>query len=186
MKQVKVGVYALGRFALLAANVASAQGPPKAGPEQQRLKYFVGQWKHEGEVKPGPFGPGGKFTSTEDSHMLGDFYLASHSKGSGPMGTMEEVATIGYDPKLKAYTYDEFSSLGMHDHATGNPSGKVWTWTSDEDIDGKKMKGKFVLTEVSANQYTYKFEGSMDDGKTWSSFVEGKATKVSKAQAKTQ
>jgi hypothetical protein len=40
------------------------------------------------------------------------------------------------------------------------------------------MKGKFVLTEVSPTSYTYKFDASMDDGKTWANMMEGKATKV--------
>jgi hypothetical protein len=95
------------------------------------------------------------------------------------MGKITEIYTMGYDPKQKAYTYDEYNSIGMHDVATGQVSGKVWTWTSDEDMGGgKKMKGKFVLTEVSPTSYTYKFDSSMDDGKTWANMMEGKATKV--------
>ena len=78
MRQIRVVACVVGLMALMVANVALAQGPPpmpKAGPEQQRLRYFVGQWKHEGEMKAGPWGPGGKFTSTETASMLGDFFL---------------------------------------------------------------------------------------------------------------
>lgn len=180
MKQIRVAVCVLGLMGLLAANVAMAQGPPmaKPGPEQQRLHYFVGQWKHQGEMKPGPYGPGGKFTSTEECRMIGDFFLTSHSKSTGPMGPMEDQFTMGYDPKLKAYTYDDFSSMGLHEKSTGNVSGKVWTWTNDNEMGGKTMKGKFVLTEVSPTSYTYKFDMSTDDGKTWSNMMTGTATKV--------
>jgi hypothetical protein len=167
-------------MALLAGNTAPAQGPPmpKAGAEHQRLRYFVGQWKSEGEMKPGPFGPGGKFSSTDDSQMLGDFWVVTRSKGTSPMGPVDEVATLGYDPKLKAYTYTEFNSLGMHDKATGHVAGKTWTWTSDEEVGGKVVKGKFTIVEVSPTSYTFKFESSDDKGKTWSNMMEGKSTKV--------
>ena len=181
MRQIRVVAWVVGVMAVMVANAAMAQGPPptpKAGPEQQRLHYFVGNWKSEGEMKASPFGPAGKFTSTDETHMLGDFYLVTNSKGTGPMGAMTEVAIIGYDAKQKAYTYDNYSTMGLHEVSTGNPSGKIWTWTSNEEYGGKKMMGKFVLTEVSATSYTYKYDMSTDNGKTWEHIMDGKATKV--------
>jgi hypothetical protein len=181
MRQIRAVACVVGLMAVVVANVALAQGPPpmpKAGPEQQRLHYFVGQWKHEGEMKASPWGPAGKFTSTEDVHMLGDFWVVLRSKGTGPMGAMEELAAIGYDAKQKAYTYDDFTSMGQHEKSTGHVSGKTWTWTSDEEMGGKIVKGKFVLNEVSATSYTYKFDMSTDNGKTWANMMEGKATKA--------
>ncbi len=179
MLRMKVVVCAL-LAVWLVANVAVAQGPPmpKAGPEHQRLHYFLGQWKSEGEMKASPYGPGGKFSSTGDAHMLGDFWVVARSKGTSPMGAMEEIAIMGYDPKLKAYTYSEYASMGMHDFATGQISGKTWTWTSEEEMGWKKMKGKFVINEVSPTAYTFKFDMSTDNGKTWANVMEGKATKI--------
>ncbi len=181
MRQIRVVACVVGLIAVMVANVALAQGPPpmpKAGPEQQRLHYFVGNWKSEGEMKPGPYGPGGKFSSMDEAHMLGDFFLVTHSKGTGPMGPMTEEATMGYDAKQKAYTYDAFNSMGEHERSTGHVSGKTWTWTSDEEMGGKVMKTKFVLNEVSPTSYTYKLDTSSDNGKTWANMFEGKATKV--------
>lgn len=181
MRQIRVVACVVGLMAVLVANVALAQGPPpapKPGPEQQRLRYFVGQWKNEGEMKPGPFGPGGKFSSMDEAHMLGDFYLVTHSKGTSPMGAVEELYAIGYDAMQKAYTYDAFNSIGEHEKSTGHVSGKTWTWTSNEEFGGKKMMGKFVLTEVSPTSYKYKLDMSSDNGKTWADMMEGKATKV--------
>lgn len=181
MRQIRIVACVLGLVAVMVANVALAQAPPpmpKAGPEQQRLHYFVGNWKTEGEMKSGPFGPGGKFSGMDEAHMLGDFFLVTHSKGTSPMGAMSELAIIGYDAKQNAYTYDDVNTMGQHTRATGNPSGKVWTWTSNEEFGGTKMMGKFVLTEVSATSYTFKFDMSTDDGKTWANMMEGKSTKV--------
>jgi len=166
--------------ALLICSLASvAQGPPmpKPGPEQARLKYFVGEWKTEGDMKASPMGPGGKFSSTDHNMMLGDFFLVLHSDGTSPMGKAKSVAFISFDPKDKMYAYDGYDSMGMHEMSKGNVSGDTWTYTSDEDMGGKVMHGRFTLKEVSPTSYTMKYDMS-EDGKTWNTFMEGTATKV--------
>src|SRR5947209_4831573 len=91
-------------FVLFTACVAGwAQEAPKAGPEQAKLKYFVGDWKSEGEVKPGPVGPGGKYTASEHGKMLGDFFVVIQSDGDF-MGTpLTGAALMSYDTKKYAY-----------------------------------------------------------------------------------
>jgi hypothetical protein len=57
MRKITVGTFCL----TMLIGVALAQAPPpmpKPGPEHHRLKYFVGQWKDEGEAKPGANGAG--------------------------------------------------------------------------------------------------------------------------------
>jgi Protein of unknown function (DUF1579) len=164
----------------LAASAVLAQGPPapKAQPEHQKLKYFVGEWKSEGEMKASPWGPGGKYTSTDHNQMLGDFYLVMHSDGSGPMGPIKEIAVMGYDARAKKYTYEGYTSIGEHDTSLGTISGSTWTWLSPEqEMGGKKMKGRFILKEVSPISYTYTFDSSTDGG-AWTNVMEGKSTKV--------
>ncbi len=54
--------------------------PPKPGPEQKKLGYFIGKWTSEGEAKPSPFGPGGKFTFTENnSWFAGRVFVVSNT-----------------------------------------------------------------------------------------------------------
>lgn len=166
----------------LFACVAFAQAPPqmpKPGPEHKRLQYYVGEWKNEGEMKASPMGPAGKFTGTDRNQMLGDFFLAMHSDSQmpAPMGVVKSVAVLGFDPKAKVYTFDGFDTTGMHGKSTGTVSGSVWTWNAEEEMGGKKFKGRFTAKEVSPTSYTYKYEMS-EDGKTWKSVMEGKATKV--------
>ena len=48
-------------FVLLAVPAPIAFGQ---GPEVAKLAYYVGTWRGEGEAKAGPFGPGGKLSST--------------------------------------------------------------------------------------------------------------------------
>ncbi len=51
---------------LMAGTVLAQQGPPQPGPEVKRLAVFEGKWTGEGDMKPSPFGPGGKMTSEDD------------------------------------------------------------------------------------------------------------------------
>lgn len=166
---------------VIVAMAGWAQQPPampKAGPEQQRLRYFVGDWRTEADMKAGPLGPGGRFVSTDHSTMLGDYFVVTQSDGRGPMGAMRVFSTMAYDPKERIYTYDEYTSLGEHEVSTGTFSGDTWTWTNDQDVGGgKTMKGRFTLKQVSPTSYTFKFDMSQD-GSSWTNLMEGRATKT--------
>ena len=168
--------------AVLAGVTASAQAQmdmPKPAPELKKLDYFVGNWKLEGEMKPSQMGPGGKMTMTETlGWMEGNFFLVSHSKFQGAgMGAGSATAYMGYDADKKAYTYDEFSSMGEAVHSTGTVEGDTWTWLGDSKMGTQMMKGRFTMVILSPRSYTYKFEMS-SDGTTWNAVMDGKATKV--------
>jgi len=66
-------------ISLVGAGQALAQSPPaepKPGPEHKKLEYFVGKWSLEGEMKPGPMGPGGKMTASENCEwFMGGFHV---------------------------------------------------------------------------------------------------------------
>src|SRR5262249_28320854 len=73
-------------------------GPPKPGPQHKKLAYFAGKWVSEGETKPGPFGPGGKFTFSENCEWFSSgFALVCHSEGKMPEGTVKGLSVLGYD-----------------------------------------------------------------------------------------
>ena len=167
---------------LFSSLFAVGQNPPqmpKPGPEQKNLDYFAGNWKTTGDLKPGPMGPGGKFTGTDRVEwMPGGFFLVSHTQGSSStMGKWTGLAIYGYDAQKKAYTYDEFNSNGEVVHATGAFDGKVWTWSSDMTMGDKSVKTHFILTETSPTAYTYKFEMSQD-GNNWATVMDGSGNKV--------
>jgi len=165
---------------LLLATTAFAQMEiPKPGPEVKKLNYFVGHWTSEGDMKPGPMGPGGKFTLQENSEWMdGGYFVVIHSKYSGggmPDGT--STAYMGYDTQGKVYTYDEFNSSGEHTHSTGNLDGDNFVWMSDMKMGAQTMKGRFSMKLMPPNAYAYKFEVS-PDGKAWSLVMDGKDTKA--------
>jgi hypothetical protein len=171
---------------MLFAEALIAQAPPqmpKPGAEVKKLGYFVGHWNTEGELKPGPMGPGGKFTTTDQiSWLPGGFFVAWHANGNMPMGATHSIAMMGYNSDEKVYTYDAFDNMGSHDVSKGTLEGDTWTWNSESKMGGQTMKGKFTMKEVSPTQFTFKYEMSTD-GATWTTGVEGKSTKVTEAHA---
>ncbi len=163
------------------AGLIFAQAPPqmpKAGPEQKRLGYFVGKWTTQGDAKESPFGPAGKFTSTDRNEWFpGGFFVVLHSNGKSPMGAVNELAVMGYNAEEKVYTYDGFDNFGFHETSKGTVQGDTWTWTSETKMGGKLMKNRFTIKELSSTSYSFKFETSTDGG-AWSTIVEGKSTKT--------
>ena len=150
---------------------------PKPAPELKKLDYFAGTWIAEGSIKPGPMGPGGKFTGTNHVQWMdGAFFLVTHSEFNGAIGKGTETAYMGYDSNEKIYTYDSFNSLGEADHAKGNVDGDTWIWQSETRMGPQSIKGRLTIKVLSATAYDFKFETS-PDGTTWNTLLEGKDTR---------
>ena len=160
------------------ASSARAQtGTPKPAAELRKLDYFAGTWAAEGEIKPGPMGPGGRFTGTNRVQWMdGGFFLVTHSEFRGAMGKGTETSYMGYDSNDRMYTYDSFNSLGEASHARGNLDDAAWTWQSETTIGPQTMKGRLTIKMQSATAYDFRFDVSTD-GTTWSTVMVGKDTK---------
>jgi len=162
---------------MLAALASAQMQMPKPGPELKKLDYFSGTWSCDGDTKPGPMGPGGKMTMTNESKWMdGGFFLVMHSKfKSADMGEGNGISFLGYDAEEKKYTYNEFNSQGEAVVSKGTVDGDAWTWIGDMKM-GQPMKGRFSEKILSPNSYAFKFEAS-PDGANWTLFIDGKCTK---------
>jgi Protein of unknown function (DUF1579) len=152
---------------------------PKPGPEHKKMDVFVGSWTLDGDMKPGPMGPGGKMNEKEKCEgMEGGFYVVCHaSYTSQSMGNGVGLSVMGYSSDDKAYTYREFSSDGEFVDARGTIDGDTWTWNSDNKMAGMTSKGRFTVKLTSTTSYNFTFEMSQD-GTKWMTIMEGKATKA--------
>jgi hypothetical protein len=172
----------IGLAAVMLVVSAAAQNPPappKPGPEIEKLKYFLGDWKQEGSIAASHAPGAGKYTGTFHNVMaLGGFFVEEHCDASSGMGKWSITAFLGYNAQDKVYTYDEFASTGEHTVAKGTLEGDTWTWISESKMGGKTMTGRYTEKVTSPTSYDFKFEASTDGGKTWSTFLEGKSTKV--------
>ena len=164
---------------LLFSAVAFGQmAMPKPAPELKKLDYFNGNWKIEGDMKPSPMGPGGKWTQTAHNEWFpGNFFLVMNSTYSGAgMGEAKGMAHIGYNPEEKVYTYHEFTSMGEDSSSKGTLDGDTWTWTSEEKFGGQTMRGRFIIKQLSPTAYTVKYDMAPPNG-DFATMMEGKATK---------
>lgn len=167
-------------FLVLVIASAWAQMPDKPGAEVKKLEYFAGTWTTEGTISQGPWGNGGKFTSTDSSEwMTGGFFLAGHSDFKMPPelgGDGKEVSYMGYDTNQNVYTFDSYNSGGRRNISTGTLSGDTWTLNSSQNYDGQEIKQKMTIKQLTQTSYGFKLEVSVD-GTNWMTFMEGKATK---------
>jgi len=165
---------------LLFTASAWAQMAPKPGPEVKKLDYFVGSWSVEGTIAQGPWGTGGKFSSTDTTDwMPGGFFVEGHSDFKMPPevgGDGKATSFMGYDTDEKVYTYNEFNSQGRRENSKGTVSGDTWAWTSTQNYGGQEIKQKMTIKVLTPASYSLKFEVSMD-GTNWMPFMDAKATK---------
>src|SRR5581483_5339397 len=138
--------------------VATAQ--PKPGPELEKLNYYVGTWKGEGETKGGPFGPAGKLSSSISCEKFaGGFQVVCRGEERGPTGKRTFLNILAYDEKAKAYTEYGISSFGESEYTTGGSIvGNKRTFVKDLDtgVQGKRIKLRYTEVQVSPTLYTYK------------------------------
>jgi hypothetical protein len=165
---------------ILFAASAWAQMAPKPGAEVKKLDYFVGSWTVEATIAQGPWGAGGKFSSTDTNEwMPGSFFVEGHADFKMPPelgGDGKATSFMGYDTDQNVYTYNEFNSQGRRENSKGTISGDTWIWTSAQNYDGQEFKQKMTMKVLTPASYSLRFEISMD-GTSWMTFMEGKATK---------
>jgi hypothetical protein len=167
-------------FLVVLASTTGAQNAPPVGraPEYEKLTYFVGNWKTDGEIKPGPYSPGGTFVSNDHAEWMdGGRFVIGRAMSTTPNGKQFQLSILGYDARRKAYTFNSFNSAGIQTSALGTLNDQTWTWTSVETVGAQTLHSKHTITMLSPSAYTARFEISTD-GVTWSSFMEGRVTKV--------
>lgn len=157
------------------------ESKPKPPAELSKLGYFVGRWNTEGVILPGEWGGGGYFSWTETTKwMAGGFFVVGQWKFKMPAalgGSGTELFVMGYDPGRRVYTFDAFSSQGLHQISTGTLRGGRWLWTSEGVQGGRRVRQRMTMRVLSRKRYTLTFEVS-DEGKTWATFMKGLARKT--------
>ena len=169
-------------LSLAGPRIAPAQQPaaPKPTAENARLGYFVGKWKGEGKMEPGPMGPGGKMTSTDTCEWFeGRFSVICRSEGTMVGAPTKSVGILGYSAEEKVYTYYGVDNTGMTMSTVpkGTVKGNTWTYNDESTMGGQKVKSRVTIKEISPTEYTFRMEIQGPDGK-WAPAMESKLTKV--------
>lgn len=149
--------------------------PPKPGPEQKKLEYFLGAWKVEGEIKENGYVPAGKSVSTQTCTLgPGGFFVECRAEGQTFPRTHYMMA---YDSHAKLYTQFYASSAGLVGGGTATVDGNTWTWMLEDKWFGQAFKGRTTVTVKSASQFTTKYE-YLDPNGSYVAISESTATKV--------
>jgi hypothetical protein len=177
MRLLTIGILLFATHVAFGQSAADQQ--PKPGPEVQKLAYYVGTWKGDGEAKGGPFGPGGKLSSSMTCEWFtGGFQLVCRGKEHGPTGKRAFMNIKSYDEQSKAYTEYGVSNLGESEYDTnGSMDGNKRIFLVDHDVGGKPIRIRYTEKQVSRTLFTYQAEASVDKG-PWSVIAEGKYIKV--------
>jgi hypothetical protein len=178
MSRLVRSIFAAASLFLVSALLHAQMQMPAPPPELKKLDYLVGSWTTEGDLKPGPMGPGGKITETiQNEWMDGHFFMLEHLTFKTGMGNGSGLAIMSYKPEEKVYTYNNFNSMGEAEYFTGTIDGDTWTWTGDHKMGPSVIKSRFIMKVVSPSSYTFKYEVSQD-GISWTTVLDGKATKA--------
>jgi uncharacterized protein DUF1579 len=180
MKRRAIMAAALSLAVSGAALAQSAGEAPKPTAEHKKLGYFVGKWTTEGEMKPNPFGPGGKVTATDNCEWFeGGFSVVCKSEGKSPAGPTKGLGIMSYNTDEKAYTYYgvDNSPMSMASVPHGTVQDDTWTYNDEAKMGGKMVKSRYVIKQGTPTSYTFKWEMQGDDG-TWKPILEGKSTKT--------
>jgi len=175
MKRISAVLVTCVLLLIPAALAEEAQMPtPQPTEQHEVLEMWVGKWSGEAEMKPSPFGPGGPMKWTEDCSWFGGvgFHVVCTSEGSGPMGDMQGLGIITYNPEKGVYTHYGIDSAGWTGHSEGSLEGDTWSFQSKESMGGQEFYSRFSMTEVSPGVMTFVWQTS-EDGETWVTLMEG-------------
>ncbi|TAM99067.1 MAG: DUF1579 domain-containing protein [Rhodanobacteraceae bacterium] len=166
-------------FACVASSHTATAQQPKPSPQVQKLGYYLGSWRGEGETKSGPFGPAGELSSTMSCEWFaGGFQLICRGEERGPTGKRTFLNILAYDETTKAYTEYGISSFGESEYDTGGSIvGNKKTYVVNSEVGGKPAEIRYTEMQVSPTFYTYQAEASVGGG-PWRVIAEGKVTKV--------
>jgi hypothetical protein len=162
--------------------VARQSGDTLPSSEHKKLEAFVGTWNDEAEVKPTPFGPGGKMSISESCDWFtGGFSVVCNAKATGLRGDLKTLVVLTYDDEEKVYRLYEFNSVGRTNEAKGTVDGDTWTFNGESKVNGKLIRTQSTIRVTSPDSATMKSEMSVEGGQ-WTLVMELKGTRAKQGQ----
>jgi hypothetical protein len=155
-----------------------AMAMPEPTAEHKELGKWVGKWSGSAEMKPGPYGPGGTMTWTEECKWFGgaEFAVVCKSEGDGFTGPTKGLGIVSYNPGKGVYTHYGVDSNGWSGYAEGGREGAKWTFDGKETMEGMTFHSRFTLDMAKPGEMGFTWSVSQD-GKTWNVMMEGTSKK---------
>lgn len=154
--------------------ISAGAARPDASPELKKLDDLIGTWKIDGDAKATPAGPAGKVSYELNCQWhTGGSQVVCQYVGTQPKGPYKEISIYSYEPTTKAYSVYSVSSDGLTSLGRLTIDKNAWTHVWDIRANGKPMKFRLALSEVSPTGGKWKTEIS-EAGGPWMLSGEGK------------
>jgi hypothetical protein len=172
---------ALCLSAFLATTALAEKERPKPPPELDQIKFFIGSWKCDFKIEPGPMGPGGTEKGTVtiepdlDGFFLAGVYLIPATK-THP--TMKTRFYLGYDRGAKQFLFLGVDNMGgwMKQSSPGFEGDKI-VYPGEISMMNKTLKGRTTFIKQGDGELTFLDE--LGDGKGgWTKMDEGSCRKM--------
>ncbi len=174
------------RIALLAAVLAAAPAfaadfPPLA-PELKALDAQAGHWIYHGTTTDSATGKTGSFSWDEHCSWSSDKLFLNCSFDNDWSGEKVQSEVVdSWNAKDQAYWHYEFFAVGAGGEkpfaSKMTIQGNTWTEVGGDEENGKKTVDRIVYRYVTPTKVTVTIEVSHDDGKHWTTVLQGEGLK---------
>jgi ketosteroid isomerase-like protein len=150
-----------------------------AGAELKALEWLAGRWMWQSEAKvASAFGPAGKASTAMDCRWFsGGQHLFCTVDGSTPGGVYHDLMVFTYDGEAKAYRGFDIDNTGMATQFGVSPGKAAWTFRYDLKAEGKPVKMRMTLADMTADGCTFRQEMAAGGG-PFAVISEGTAKKL--------
>jgi hypothetical protein len=155
------------------ADKPQAAAMPQPGPEHQKLHMLAGKWEGEEDLRPSPWGPGGRAIGRYDMRVAVDgfFVVQDYEEEKDGRVVFRGHGVYGWDANDKVYTWFWVDSMGQ---MPAGPSRGRWEGdTLTFESASPQGRGRYIHRFEGTDKYTFKLENSFDGGATFVTLMEG-------------
>lgn len=157
---------------------------PKAEPQHEWLKKFVGTWSVESECIMEPGKPPMTMRAAETTRMLGDYWLLSEMIGDMPGGgSMTAMMVVGYDPMKKKFVgtwyCDVMTTLFAYEgDLSADGTTLPLNTTGPNPMDPTQMATFQDVLEIHPDGRRLMWSQMLGPDGTWTRFMTARYTRV--------
>ncbi len=141
---------------------AQSNEKPCSLPEASHFDFWVGEWIAEWKDTDGNIQSGSNtITKGFDGCVIEENFSTSDNTFIGRSLSM-------YNPLKKIWQQTWVDNSGSYlDFTGGMDSDKMILWRKAVNKAGKEITQRMVFTDITKDSFTWNWESSTDDGKTW-------------------
>lgn len=159
-----------------------AQGTPDEGDATQKLGPLLGKWRSEGKFVDTPHTKGGKLIGDLDCVWSPQRnFVICEQLVTDPNGKHKRLSVYSYNERAKNYDIRTMVEPGMPPwYATFTIEGDIWTTTSSNQVNGRKVEFRTIVDFSSPGIQLSKTERSDDGGAHWMVMIQSTAHRIAR------